>query len=144
MYRESSISKRNRTIQQKTFGNLRDKLEVVLRDINEPYVWDRLLLDVIKNHSKAPKKFKLSQIDIILTEFKNIPIEKTDEDYLWMLYDIATVKQWQGRYGAEAFFMNYAYSKLLGIVEKKLHEIAHPDQGAMSRTSKSAQLELTF
>lgn len=140
---KSSIAKRNRTIQQKTFGNVRETLKI-LEIILNPRGLDRLMFDVIRNHSRVPVRFKWSLIDIILTEFKNFPISKTNEDYLEKLKDIASMRMYQGRGNPrnsndEAYFMSHAYSDLLRIIEKKQYEIAHPDQRT---TSQYIQTEL--
>ncbi len=145
MYRKSSIVKRDRTIQQKTFGNVREAIKI-LEIILNPRGLDRLMFDVIRNHSRVPVKFKWSLIDIILTEFKNFPIAKTNEDYLETLKDIASMRMHQGRGNPrnskdEAYFMSHAYSDLLRIIEKKQYEITHP---SLESTPGYVQTELRF
>lgn len=145
MKQGSIIAARNLTVQRRTFGYLRRDLKAVIitvdknTDEKDPRDWDKLLLGVIENQSKAPIKFKLPQIDIILTEFKNLPITKTSPVYLSRLYDIASRRRHQGRgnprrFGTEAWFMKYAYCKLFTAVDDKLDKIANSDDQARPRS----------
>lgn len=138
MERESAIAIRNQTVQRRTFGYLRGDIKDVVKTINrnsdkkDPYDVDRLLLGVIDNRSRAPIKFKLPQIDIILTEFKSKVLGKVDPTYLSKMYDITSRRKHQGRgnprrFGTERWFMKYAYGKLFKIVYDELNRPANSE-----------------
>ena len=91
-----------------------------------PHDWDRLLMDVINNGHRAPAKYIMPQIKIILKNFEEMPIEKIGFTYLTKLYDIASVRRHQGN-SKKAWFMNIAYGELLSVVEAKMYEKTDSD-----------------
>ena len=133
MKQELTIAKRQRTVQRRTFGDLRGEMKTVLRTVNRnssnanPNDWDRLILGVIRNRSKSPVKFKLPKIGIVLTEFDKLPAGKIDMGCLTAMYDTASIRQHQGRggerrFGSERWLMRETYGKLLSAVERKIYQ----------------------
>ncbi len=133
MKQELTIAKRRHTVQRRTFGDLRGDIRTVVRAINrntdnmDPHDWDRLILEVIRNQSKSPIKFKLPKIGIILDEFNKLPVGKIGFIHLTTMYNIALFRQHQGRgsekrFGSERWLMKDAYGKLLQAVQDKRHE----------------------
>lgn len=132
MKQEATIVKRRHTAQRRTFGDLRNDIKTVVKNINrkdkmDPHDWDRLIFEVIRNRSKSPSKFKLPKIGIILAEFNKLPESKISFDYLTTMYDIASIRQHQGRggqkrFGSERRLMSDAYGKLLQAVKDKRYE----------------------
>lgn len=115
---------RKRTIQRKAFGNLRETLQTIGRESNyaNPYIWDRLILEVIKNRSKFPTRFKTPKVGIVLDEFSELPASGISFGYLATMENIASIRRYQGngtRFGSEGWIMSNAYGELSILIQDK-------------------------
>lgn len=130
---ESTTAERKQTPQEKIFGDLREEVEkIVLKTIentdDDLSDWDRLLFKIIKNKNRFPKNFKLPMIHIVLDAFKEIPVTQTNDISLSRLryrvsgrVVLSRGSKW--KYGSEAWFMDYAYTRLINISYDKEYEI---------------------
>lgn len=114
---------RQETPKEKSFDEVIEEAVKIGVDRDD---WVRLIAVTIGNESS--KQDKRDEIDIILTEFKNMTIDKTDVGCLDKIHWAAKERSRRGKdsstkFGTEAYFFVSAYGELAKIADHKLHEL---------------------